>query len=180
MRGIIITLLFIALAATAHAQHHVYVDAGVPAPSFSATYNYRFSPYFGVGAGAQLNTTVPTNISGKALVPALFMDIRCNIRPLKANQFFTFLDLGASYYTEDNKYYTQGNYTYREPGGSGFLTGMGGGYMRRVTRRGGGIYTSLKLVLNWHRVEVLDNTTARQTTIASGDGNFVLSLGYKF
>jgi hypothetical protein len=58
------------------------------------------------------------------------------------NQFFSFLDLGMNFYDPTGKYNTPGtSVVVYSPKNNGFYSGIGAGYFRRMTNRGGGPYT---------------------------------------
>jgi hypothetical protein len=187
MKCFLIALLVVSGSISASAQKHtLYADAGVSfssgaKPGFSLTYNYKFAKHFGVGIGVQGYDFAPTTLEFHQFIPAVFVDLRLLIRPVKENQFFSFLDLGIDFYDPSGKYNTSGNpviaYT---PQKNGFYSGLGAGYFRRMTKRGCGPYASLKTILNWNTMKGYDYSKGKNITTSSADGTFVFSLGFRF
>lgn len=181
MRYALITLIMVCNSISAWAQkHHVYADIGIPFPGFSATYNYKFAKHWGAGAGVQGYPFYPTGINIRKFVPAVYGDVRLYIRPEHRNQFFTFLDLGMDVYKLKDRYYRDSVLVYDVPA-NGFYSGLGFGYFNRITERGSGVYTSLKMVLNWYTVDGYSIVAPEQDTrLLTLGGTFAVSIGFKF
>jgi hypothetical protein len=166
---------------TIASKHNLFVDLGVPFPLFSATYNYKMVKWLGVGGGAQGYKIYRPGTNSKRTTLALFADIRFNMRPEKNNQFFSFLDLGINLYKQDPKYFRDSTTVYNIPHNNGFYSGLGFGYFRRMTERGGGPYASLKLMGNWYTIYGYNIVSEDQNTgLSSMNGAFAFSLGFKF
>lgn len=174
--------LLLCLSVSSFAQkHRVFADVGW-SPGFSVTYNYTPIKHLGVGVGVQAYEYSPTLINTSMFVPAVYADLHLNIRPQKNNQLFLHWDIGMNFYKQKGQYRGgDPRIVYNTPKDNGVCTGGGFGYMRRMTKRGGGPYASLKLVMNLTKVEGY-NVATRQTQIKqlNGDGPLVLSLGFKF
>jgi hypothetical protein len=185
MKHAFIALLVLFSAITTLAQkHNLFADVGT-LRGFSATYNYRVAKHFGAGIGVQGYRFSPTELDyyydRKRFVPGVFADLRLNIRPLKRGQMFSFLDLGIDLYKQDKSYYRDSNYIFTIPHDNGFYIGFGFGYFRRVTKGGGGPYTSLKFVTNWYTSYFYDIVSpANDRIYPSADFGVALSLGYRF
>ena len=177
-------LLFSFLFINANAQRESFFgDAGMSLarlnPGASITYNYNLARYFGVGVGCQIYDFHAT-MTNFQFVPAVFWDIRFNIRARKKNHFFLFLDLGADIYKHNNNYWTSGNTTYYVRDDDGSYTGLGIGYFHTETKRGGGHYASLKLISNSYYAKGYNNVTNAESDERWGDATLVISFGFKF
>ncbi|MBZ0097919.1 MAG: hypothetical protein K8F30_02490, partial [Taibaiella sp.] len=117
----------------------------------------------------------------RQFTPAIYGDIRLNIRPEKNNQLFSFLDLGINLYQQDKIDERDSTRVADISHNNGFYSGIGMGYFRRMTKRGGGPYASLKMMFNWYTITaysiVAENYDMRWW---SGSGSFAFSLGFKF
>jgi len=145
----------------------------------SITYNYNLSRYFGLGAGAQVYDFHATMVNFQP-VPALFWDLRFNIRSRQKSQYFLFLDAGLNIYKHNTEYWVDGlnQCTVRDDNGS--YTGFGFGYFRSQTARGWGHYASLKMISNHYTADAISTVSGAQGTETWGDETFVISFGFKF
>lgn len=146
------------------------------------THNYIFARHWGVGAGFQGYTHAPLQVDYTQFIPAVYADVRLYIRPEKANQFFSFLDLGIDFYKPGLRYHSRNtNIVYNVPHNNGVYSGLGFGYFHKLTRNGSGLYTSLKMVMNWSKISGYNNQTHRQeVSLLTGNGTVILSLGFRF
>jgi hypothetical protein len=184
MKYILIALVIMLNPIVTSAQkHHLYTDIGLSlsqiTPGFSATYNYRPVKWVGVGAGTQLFGFFPTLTNPHQYVPAIYGDLRFNIRPQKKNQFFVFVDMGINFYRHTNNYYQEDSVRYVVTKNNGTYTSFGIGYMSRLTERSG-FYGSIKTLANGYTTEALDLVTKQQYTDSWSRGTLVLSFGFKF
>jgi hypothetical protein len=161
-------------------KHRAFADVGY-APGFSATYNYSLVKYVGAGIGVQ-GYDCKLNIgSTSSFYSAVFADIRFNIRPQKRGQAFAFIDLGANFYQRSNYTYTDRTGLYRASGSSGLYTGWGVAYLRRITKRGSGIYLSYKIISNIYNADRLNPYTLQPIEkVTSFDATGILSVGFKY
>jgi hypothetical protein len=185
MKNTLIALLIFICPLGATAQKDViYGDVGLCFaylyPGASVTYNHNFIKYIGIGVGAQGYVFHTTRTTPHKFTPAVFADIRFNIRPKKQNQFFVYMDFGMDIYKHDPAYWREGNYIYNTTKDNGFYTGLGLGYFLRLTDRGAGPYCSVKMISNGYSAEGLTLATNQKTTEHFADGTFVLSFGFKF
>jgi hypothetical protein len=170
-------------------KNSLFADAGIAfsthQPGVSATYNYKLGRWLAIGIGAQGYGLYPTiaNIR-QQFVPAVFADIRANIRARRVNQFFTFLDIGMDFYNHNSeyidKYIRKENTIYDVPKNNGVYTGFGIGYFRKMTKRGWGPYASFKIVMNYCNVNTYDTRFQEQEPTTWGRGTWVASLGFRF
>jgi hypothetical protein len=165
-------------------KNNLYADAGICLayldPGASVTYNYNFNKHISIGAGLQEYTFHTTVTNLHQLTPAVFGEFRYNMRQRKKGRYFLFFDLGIDLYNQNNSYYRDGDFTYTVPNNNGVYAGSGIGYMHYTTRRHGGPYVSLKMVSNWYTSERYNQLTNEQQAGGSGDGTFVVSVGFKF
>jgi hypothetical protein len=168
------------IASKAQEQHRLYADVGY-VPGFSATYNYTLVKHVSAGIGVQGYDFYPSLSYYSRFTPAVFADIRFNIRPEKKGQAFVFMDFGMNFYKRSNKYYRYNNSIERDRKNNGFYAGLGVAYMRRMTKRGGGPYVSLKMISNWHNSDKLDPYTLQPVAkLLSLDATAVFSIGFKY
>lgn len=161
-------------------KHHVYADVGYT-PGFSVTYNYNLAKRFGAGAGFQAYNINRTDASARKFTPTLYGDIRLNIRPEKNNQFFSFLDLGINIYKQDRSYSRDSTMIAHYSHNNGFNLGIGAGYLRRMTKRGGGLFVSLKATSNFHMLYGYSIIAEEENIgLLAADIAIVISLGFKF
>lgn len=176
---VVLSFLFISFKTLAQ-RNNLYADAGFN-PGFSITYNYKLAKHFSVGGGIQGYNFHPTPSNSNQFVPAIFGDIRFNLRPAKKNQFFPFIDLGIDIYQQHVKYRSTDSIIYNQPHNNGFYTGYGIGYLRRMTKRGGGPYASIKLIFNWSEINGYNTVSKKhEVGVLDGDGAFIFSLGFRF
>lgn len=185
MRYTLVALLMMCLSIGTSAQKHdVYADVGICGVRInlgvSATYNYKVLRWLGLGAGAHVYDFFPTVTHEHRYIPAVYGDIRFNIRPEKKNQFFAFLDIGVDFYKKSDFYIRSGDYIYYVPLRNGNYTGLGIGYARTVTQRGGGIYTTLKIIDNGYSANTYNIVTGEKSTGNFDRGTIVLSFGFRF
>lgn len=182
MKHTLLVLLFVPLFASAQ-RHNLFADAGIsfqgPSPGFSITYNYKLLKRLGVGIGVQGYSFSATTTDVRDFTPALYGDMRFNFRHRKKGMYFLFLDLGIDFYRRPA---TRSTATIIETVAhdNGTYFGLGYGYMRRITKRGGGPYGSLKLISNTYKVD--DYNTASKKTHSSVllSGTLALSVGFRF
>ena len=132
-----------------------------------------------MGLGSQVYDFHATRTNFQ-FVPAVFWEVRFNIRPRKINQFFLFLDIGADIYNHNYEYWTDGNTEYRVRDDNGSYTGLGFGYFHSETKRGWGHYVSLKLISNHYDAVAYNTLTNVQSVEGWGDATLVISFGFKF
>ena len=180
MKYALIALLVMFNPITASAQkNNLFADVGI-APGLSVTYNYKFAKHIGLGIGLQGYNFIPTITNRNEFVPAVFADVRLNSRQRKKHFFFYFLDLGIDFYKSNDNYPRTSNIYDNVPKNNGFYTGLGSGYFRRMTKRGGGLYASLKIIgniFNDHEYNIVAQNY-RTSTMFYGTG--VISIGFKF
>jgi hypothetical protein len=185
MRRISIALLLLGSSLWASAQkHYIYADGAISLaylhPGFSATYNYQPVKYIGIGIGAQGYVFHPATTNPRHFTPAVFADLRFRIRPEKISQYFVLLDGGINFYKHNNDSVLAGNHIYSVPNDNGVYVGLGLGYFLRLTYRGWGAYTSVKLINNTYKKNEYDVITNEERSITSGGGTIILSLGFRF
>ena len=184
MKYAFVALLIAFSPLAASAQKDVFLgDGGISLarllPGASITYNYNLTRYFGLGAGAQVYDFHATMVNFQP-VPALFWDVRFNIRSRKKSQYFVFLDAGLNIYKHSSQYWTDGNNVYFVRDDNGSYTGFGIGYFRPQTARGWGHYVTLKIISNSYDADGYDRVTGERISEGWGDQTFVISYGYKF
>lgn len=185
MKYTLIALLAIFSTIVASAQkHQLFADIGTsfdgPSPGGSLTYNYRLLDRFGLGGGVQGYSFTPSVLNKDQFTPAVYGDIRLNSLLRKKHFFFYFLDLGINFYTHSDEYRRSNNTIYHIPNNNGFYTGLGIGYFRRITKRGWGPYTSLKIISNSYKASKFDLVSRQQYNAVWLDATFALSVGFKF
>jgi hypothetical protein len=84
------------------------------------------------------------------------------------------------FYKHNDDFSRDGSYVYTVPKDNGVYFGLGFGYFRRLTSRGWGIYTTLKAINNFHKVDELHLTTGSERSFTVADGTLVLSFGFRF
>lgn len=166
-------------------KHHLYADAGLSLsqlhPGASATYNYRPLKFLGLGAGAQVHAFFPTLTNSCQYLPAIFGDLRFTIRPLKKNQFFAFLNVGVDFYQHNNYIDQYEDVIYRVTNDNGVYSSIGLGYFRvKNTKRGSGIYFTVKTMSNSYGMEAFNISTKELYATSSSRGTLAVSFGYKF
>lgn len=160
--------------------HHVYADIG-SFPGLSLTYNYKFARRWRWGGGIQGYLSNPPYDTSDRFIPTIYGDIRFIMRPEKKNQFFSFLNLGIDFYKRDKQYYRDSISVYHFSHNNGFYTALGFGYFRRMTKRGGGLYVSLKLAFDFSTVKRYSIISEKYDgPYIYGGGDPILSLGFKF
>jgi hypothetical protein len=187
---------------TSAQKYNLFADAGISfsqiTPGLSATYNYKLTRWLGAGIGVQGYAFYPTKTHHHQFVPAIFGDLRLNIRSRKRNQFFSFLDVGIDFYKHTDNYFQDANFIYNVPNDNGVYTGLGIGYFRGMAKAGGkvnclpsesegepvvsnrGPYVSLKLITNNYKANAFNTLTGEKQTKTLGRGTIVFSLGFKF
>lgn len=91
------------------------------------------------------------------------------------------LDLGINFYRQDKGYFRDSISVYNIPHNNGVNIGLGLGYMRVVTKRGGGPYASLKMGTNWYKMNRFSLLAVeRDAPLWSAGVNLVFSIGFKF
>ncbi len=161
-------------------QHSVYADIGIPL-GFSATYNYKLTKNLGAGGGLQAQSFYLPFSNNARLIPAIFADVHLTAWATKKNRFISFINLGVNLHKQDQSYQRDSTSVYNIPHNNGFYTGLGLGYFHRITKRGGGAYIVLKLVLNWHNLKeysIVADSKDRSLIVASGTP--LLAIGFKF
>lgn len=160
--------------------HHVYADMGTKS-TISLTYNYNVSRHWGWGAGVQRGKWDNGYAINQHYISSIFADMHFSMRPKKNNQFFSNLDFGMDLYKHDKRYYLDSVILYDFSGKSSLYTALGFGYMRRITKRGGGIYVSLRFVFDMYKVNIYSYIADdKNTTTKWANGNGILSIGFKF
>ncbi|HEY9178451.1 MAG TPA: hypothetical protein VIN07_12200 [Flavipsychrobacter sp.] len=181
MRYLLIALLTLLHPMWANAQKHsVYVDLGIPA-AVSATYNYKLTKNLGAGGGLQGYTAYLPYERYSKFVPTVFADIRLTAWATKKNRLISFIDLGMNLHKKDQGYRRDSTTIYNIPHNNSFCTGLGLGYFRRFTKRGGGGYITLKMLMNWHNLKeysIVADSKDRSLIVAGITP--VLSIGFKF
>lgn len=181
MRYLFFGVLMICIPICTMAQkHYAYADVGYT-PGFSVTYNYSLAKRLGAGAGFQAYNMFRTDASTRKFTPTIYGDIRLNIRPEKNNQFFTFMDLGINIYKQDKSYTRDSTMIAHYPHNNGFNLGIGIGYLRRMTKRGGGLYISLKAMANIHTLYGYSIIAEEENIgLLAADIPLAISFGFKF
>lgn len=185
MKKALLVLSLIGSAAVANAQkHHLYADAGISLSQFmpgaSVTYNYNFIPYIGIGAGMQGYGFFPTRTNGHTFVPAVYGDVRFNISPKKKSQFFVLLDVGMNFYNYAPKTYSENDWVYFVDKNNGVYSSFGFGYFNRFTKRGGGIYGTIKTVTNHYQLKALNMTTGEAQEDGASRGTLAIACGFRW
>lgn len=165
-------------------KHLLYTDVGLCGArinlGLSATYNYKVLPWLGIGVGAQAYDFFPTVCHDHRYVPAVYGDLQFYIRPRKKGQFLAFIDIGKDFYSSSDEYVRQNDFIYYVPLKNGGYFGLGIGYFRAVTKRGWGVYTTLKLISNFYKPNVYNIETGEKYISAYDRGTAVLSFGFRF
>lgn len=176
-----LTLLFILSLQPVFAQKHsIYADAGYR-PSISATYNYKLTQHLGVGIGIQAYSFTPTPNLSSIFMPSIFANLRVKMLTTKKNQLFTFLDFGINFYKQDKSYRRDSTTISHYPHNNGFNWGIGLGYFRLMTKRGGGPYLSLKLISNWYTLRGYSIVSERdEIGLLNIEARPIIALGFKF
>jgi hypothetical protein len=179
----LLMIVFNTMAVSAQ-KHNLYVDAGVCGSrinlGLSATYNYKPVKWFGIGAGLQTYDFFPRLVDVHQYVPAVFGDLRFNIRPGKTDQFFLFLDLGIDFYKHTGLSDTSGTVIYTDIDDNGSYTGFGFGYFRALKNNSWGPYGSLKLISNGYNADAYNFATGERYVESGSRGTIVLSFGLRF
>ena len=165
-------------------KHMVYADIGITGarilPGISATYNYNFVPWLGLGIGAHAYDFFPTIAHGHQYVPAVYGDVHFIIRPKKRGQVLAFLDIGHDFYKKSDRYVRYEDEIYYVPLKNGTYTGLGLGYLRTLKKRGWGLYTTLKIISNGYPVNKFDIIKQEKYVSRYARGNMALSFGIRF
>ena len=181
--ALIALLLVFSPVATFAQRNNLYVDAGISLarlyPGTSTTYNYNLARYLGLGIGFQAYDFHAT-MTNFQLVPAVYGEVRFNIRSKKRDKFFSFLDLGVDFYKHNGDYWREGNFYYKVRDDNGSYLGLGFGYLRRPKKPGWEHYFSLKLISNSYKVDAYNLTSGAQSTQGLGRATLVASFGFKF
>lgn len=179
MRYLLIVLLLHPVWMSAQ-QHSLYADLGIPF-GLSATYNYRLTKNIGAGGGLQAQSFYTPFANNARVIPAVFADLHVTAWATKKNSFLTFFSLGMNIHKQDQGYRRDAYSVYNIPHNNGVYTGLGLGYFRRITKRRGGAYIALKLVLNWYNMKeysiVADD---RDRSLIAASGTPLLAIGFKF
>ncbi len=185
MKYIISVLLAICCCLHTSAQkHNVFADGALSLayldPGFSATYNYNFIKYIGVGVGGQGYVFHPAKTSFREFTPAVFADFRFRIRPEKISQYYVLTDVGVDFYKHSNETYQEGYYEYSVPKDNGIYLGLGIGYFLRLTHSGWGPYCTIKLINNIYELDQYNLRTREQKSKNVAGGTVIISLGFRF
>jgi hypothetical protein len=185
MKYVLVALLALISTIKASAQkHNLYADGGLCLayndPGFSATYNYNFIKYIGIGAGVQGYAFHPAATNIRHFTPAVFADLRFRIRPEKISQYFAFVDVGYNFYKHNNDSLQEGNFIYSVPQDNGIYGGLGIGYFLRLTHRGWGPYATVKLISNNCKVDQRNILTNEKGSQHQTRSTLVISLGFRF
>lgn len=185
-RQLLIAVFFLTSFTLSAQKHHAYADFGLvfngPNPGVSATYNYKLAKHLGAGIGIQGYGFSPTEIDAQRFIPAVYADVRLNIRPGKKNQFASFLDIGMNFFQSNQQYYRTSPYdVFRNKHNNGMYLGLGIAYLRRISPRGSGPYLSLKMISNSYTTNRYDPITLQQMAVWYNlSANFAASLGFRF
>jgi hypothetical protein len=184
MRYTLIALAIVLNSVNASAQKDIFwADGGMSLarflPGASMTYNYNVFRFLGLGAGVQLYDFHATMTNFQP-VPALFWDLRFNIRSRKKNQYFLFMDAGLDIYRHNTEYWKDGNSVYAVRNDNGSYSGLGIGYFRPKTERGWGHYVSLKMISNHYSTNAYNFVTGEKSVSGWSGATLVVSFGYKF
>ena len=184
MKNRLIALLIMLAPLGAFAQRNVvFADAGVSLArnslGGSVTYNYTLARYVAVGAGVQDCDFRATRTTFQ-YIPAIYGEVRFSMRARKNGQLFSFLDAGVDLYKHKDWYWGENGSVYDVQKDNGLYTALGIGYFRRITGRGWGPYTSLKLLQDFYKADKYDLVTGDHHTATWGGGTMVFSLGFKF
>ena len=185
MKNALIVLIIVSGSLSVSAQkQNVYVDAGPSLayfdPGFSATYDYNFIKYIGIGLGTQAYVFHPAKTNPRQFTPALFADLRFRIRPEKISQYFILMDFGMDFYKHNNNSVLDGDFVYSVPQDNGIYFGLGIGYFLRLTYRGWGPYASIKLINNIYKRDQFNIVTNEPGSANVAGGTIILSLGFRF
>ncbi len=184
MKKALLVLSLVCNVAITHAQkHHLYADAGISLSQFmpgaSVTYNFNFVPYTSIGIGAQAFGYFPTVTNGHTLVPAVYGDVRFNIRPKKRNQFFVLLDVGMNFYKHNKSGHVENYWAYYVDKDNGVYSSLGIGYLHKFAKRGA-IYTTLKTVTNHYQERAWNIFTGEQRSGGASRGTLAVSFGFRW
>jgi len=160
-------------------RSNLYADIGT-APGLSLTYNYKVLKHLGLGIGAQGYYFTPTISNNREFVPAVFGDLHLNFLMRKKHFFYYFLDLGINFYKandDHSNYNALFDYVTQD---NGFYEGVGLGYFRCVTKRGGGWYMSLKSILNLYKLNEYDFAAQQYSVGEHVRGTVAICAGFKF
>ncbi|MCB0698429.1 MAG: hypothetical protein KDC11_01215 [Chitinophagaceae bacterium] len=167
-------------------KHSLYGDLALPIgssfPGFSITYNYKLTQPFRVGIGVQGYKFSPNLDYPPKFIPAVFVDLRVTAWSRKKNQFVAFMDFGMNFYKQDKSFSfvdtnTLGHYAHN----NGFDLGIGLGYFRRMTKRGGGPYLMFKLITNWYNTRGYSIVSEQQEIgLLNMDGSPTIAIGFKY
>lgn len=183
---ILATLCCMASFAATAQKHTCYADLGLvfngPNPGMSATYNYKLAKHLGAGIGIQGYSFSPNEVDAQRFIPAVYADVRLNIRPGKKNQFASFFDIGMNFFQSNQQYYRTGPYdVFRNKHNNGMYLGLGIAYLRRISPRGSGPYLSLKMISNSYTTNRYDPVNLQQMSVwYNMSANFAASLGFRF
>ncbi len=185
MKYILIALFVISGYVAFAQQHNVYADAGITnvrlLPGGSVTYNYKLTGFLGAGAGFQVHNIFPTFTDQHKYVPALYADLRMTAWAKRKNSLISFLDFGWDIYKKDNEFYRDSTSVGLVPFNNGFYNCLGLGYFHKVTKKGGGAYVTLKLMLNWYNYREYSIVAEEyDRSLLSTSGTVALSFGYRF
>lgn len=185
MKYVLIALLLLTTPMWTSAQkNNLFADVGLSGdgskPGLSVTYSYKFAKHIGVGIGIQDYRFQPTITNHRQFVPAVFEDMRFYFRVRKNSMFFSMLDLGFNFYEKTNYYYRNEHGIYTVPQNNGVYMGLGFGYFHRVTRRGGGLYASFKMVSNTYKADRYLIAKKVHDHAIWMDATTALSIGFKF
>lgn len=184
MKYLLLTILIITATVQASAQkHQLYPDLGICGsqlrPGLSATYNYSPLKFLGVGGGVQAYHFFPTIAHSVQYVPAIYGDVRLTAWARKKNRVFAFLDIGINIYKHSTLREQEGTIIYTNATNSGMYTGIGVGYMHMITKKGWGLYWTLKSISNNSKANAFDLATGERYTTSGSRGSAVLSVGLR-
>ena len=176
MKYIFIGLLVIFNPISSLAQKdNLFADVGSTG-GFSVTYNHKTREGFGMGGGLQGYNFSLTKYDSHQFLPGVFGDLRF-YRPRKKHLFFYLIDLGINVYTFNSIYTAYKIITAKN---NGLYFGFGAGYLRTITKRGGGPYASLKFISNGYTADEYYIPTGTHSKFFGIDGTLALSVGFKF
>ena len=180
MRYLLTAMLLLHTIWASAQQHSIYADIGFPV-GFSATYNYQLTKNLGAGAGIQGQRFYLPYSNNSSFIPAIYADLHVTAWATRKNRFITYLNLGMNIHKQDQSYHRDSTTVFNIPHNNGFYTGFGLGYFRRITKRGGGAYIALKLVLNWHNLKEYSIVAdSEDRSIIAASGTPLLAIGFKF
>jgi hypothetical protein len=165
-------------------RHNLYADVGLcfsrTNVGLSLTYNYKILPWLGAGLGVQDYDFYPTVTHDHQYIPAVYADLHFIIRAKKKGQILVFLDIGKDFYDSSSQYVRRGDDIYYVPLNNGLYNGLGLGYFRSITKKGWGVYTTLKLIGNIYQPNKYNIRTGEKYISRYDEGTFVFSLGFRF